>query len=59
MSVPEVARTLHRSRKTVERHKASVAEKLSLKGQAEMARLVAMVGLEWKHAKLRRLPKDR
>lgn len=55
MSVPNVARTLHRSPKTIERHKYVISEKLGLHGQAEMARLVAMVGLTYDHAKLKRV----
>ena len=51
LSVPQVAKILHRSQKTVERHKTSIAHKLHLKGQAEMVAIVTSMGLELDDAK--------
>ena len=47
MGIPQIAKTLFRSPKTLERHKTAIAKKLSLKSQAEMVRLVTMLGLEF------------
>lgn len=44
-SIPEVARLLHRSPKTIERHRESIGQKLSLQSQAEIVRIVTDVGL--------------
>ena len=54
LSVPRAAALLHRSPKTIERHKASIGKKLQLKGQAEMVAIVTSVGLEISDAKLKR-----
>ncbi|MGB7347643.1 MAG: LuxR C-terminal-related transcriptional regulator [Pirellulaceae bacterium] len=56
LSVPKVAATLHRSPKTIQRHKAAISEKLHLRGQAELVSIVATAGLEVSDAHLRRLP---
>lgn len=55
MSVPRAAAILHRSPKTIERHKESVSKKLSLRGQAELVYLVTSLGLELSDARLKRL----
>jgi DNA-binding CsgD family transcriptional regulator len=55
MSVPKAAKILHRSPKTVQRHKAAISQKLELHGQAELVSLVASLGLELSHIKLKRL----
>jgi DNA-binding CsgD family transcriptional regulator len=54
MSVPKAAALLHRSPKTVQRHKAAISQKLELHGQAEIVSMVASLGLELSHAKLQR-----
>jgi DNA-binding CsgD family transcriptional regulator len=54
MSVPHVARVLHRSPKTIQRHKAAISEKLQVRGQAEMVAIVTALGLEPSDTKLRR-----
>jgi len=46
MSVPRVATTLHRSPKTIERHKSAIATKLSLKGQSEIIYLATSLGID-------------
>ncbi|TWU64758.1 PAS and helix-turn-helix domain-containing protein [Crateriforma conspicua] len=55
LSVPDVAKYLFRSPKTIERHKTSIGHKLHLQGQVAMTRLVTQVGLDLKHAALKRL----
>lgn len=55
MSVPRAAAILHRSPKTVERHKESIGKKLALRGQSELVYLVTSMGLELSHAQLKRL----
>lgn len=55
MSVPRAAAILHRSPKTIERHKESIGKKLSLHGQAELVYLVTTMGLELSDAKRKRL----
>lgn len=54
-SVPEVAKELHRSPKTIERHKTSIGKKLSASTAAELAALVTKVGLDVDHLKLQRV----
>lgn len=51
----EIADLLHRSRKTIEKHKASIAEKLGLTSPASLARVATEAGLELHHAHLKRL----
>ncbi|TWT91574.1 PAS and helix-turn-helix domain-containing protein [Stieleria varia] len=55
LSVPQVAGLLHRSQKTIENHKSSIAQKLSLHGQAEMVSIVTSMGLEVDDAKRKRM----
>ena len=55
LSVPKVAELLHRSQKTIEHHKTSIAQKLHLKGQAEMVAIVTSMGLEVDDAKRTRM----
>lgn len=57
MSVPSIAKMLHRSPKTVQRHKSSISEKLNVSGQAEMVSIVKTVGLEIEDVTLKRLPR--
>lgn len=54
LSVPRTAAILHRSPKTIQRHKASISEKLGLRGQAEIVQIVTELGLELSDAKLKR-----
>ncbi len=56
MSVPKAAKMLHRSPKTIERHKSSISKKLQIHSQAEMVAIVSSVGLDITDAKLKRLP---
>lgn len=55
-SVPEAAAILHRSPKTVERHKASISEKLHTRGHAELVQIVTSMGLELDDVNRSRLP---
>lgn len=55
LSVPEAASILHRSPKTVQRHKAAISQKLELHGQADIVAIVTSMGLEMSDAKLKRL----
>lgn len=54
LTVPKVAATLHRSPKTIERHRESIGKKLSMRSQAELVQLVTCMGLELKHIALER-----
>jgi len=54
MSVPSAAEMLHRSPKTIERHKTAIGQKLNISGQAEMVAIVSKVGLELGDAELKR-----
>lgn len=56
LSVPRVAKLLHRSPKTIERHKASVTKKLKLHGQSELVAVITEMGLDLDDTKLKRLP---
>ena len=55
LSVPSTAKALHRSPKTLQRHKASISEKLRLSGQAEIVSIVKSVGLNITDVGLKRL----
>ncbi|WP_283430990.1 PAS and helix-turn-helix domain-containing protein [Neorhodopirellula lusitana] len=59
MSVPKVAKLLHRSPKTIERHKSSITQKLKLRGQAELIMTISEMGLDLDDLKLQRLPMPR
>ncbi len=54
LNVPRTAAVLHRSPKTIQRHKASISEKLGLRGQAELVQIVTELGLELSDAHLKR-----
>lgn len=58
LSVPQVATVLHRSPKTIQRHKAAISGKLNLSGQAEMVSIATSLGLQVEDAKLSRLGKQ-
>jgi DNA-binding CsgD family transcriptional regulator len=58
LSVPQAAAVLHRSPKTIERHKDSIGRKLSLHGQAELVQLVTSLGLELSDTRLARYEED-
>lgn len=58
MGIPEIAKTLFRSPKTLERHKTAIAKKLHLKSQAEMVRVVTLLGLHYDDAFRKRLPNE-
>lgn len=45
-SIPDVAKILHRSQKTIEKHRESIGRKLSLRSQSEIVRIVWDAGLE-------------
>ena len=55
LSVPRVAQLLHRSQKTIEHHKTSIAQKLHLRGQSEMVAIVTSVGLDIQDAHRERM----
>ena len=57
LSVPSTAKILHRSPKTIQRHKASISQKLHLSGQVEFVSLVTSAGLEISDVGLKRLRK--
>ena len=57
MSVPETARALKRSPKTIEHHKDSISRKLNARGQSELVAIVTTLGLDLDDLKLRRLPR--
>ncbi len=54
LTVPKVAATLHRSPKTIERHREAIGKKLSMHSQAELVHLITCMGLELKHIELQR-----
>ncbi|TWU23060.1 Bacterial regulatory protein, luxR family [Novipirellula galeiformis] len=61
-SVPGVAKMLHRSPRTIERHKTEIGRKLGYSTLAEIARAVGHLGLTYDHVQLERfhaLAKDR
>ena len=45
MSVPEAARHLHRSARTVEAHRYAIGQKLKVRNQAELAQVARLAGL--------------
>ena len=45
LSIPSIAAQLHRSTKTVERHKEAIGEKLRIRRHADLVRMVTLVGL--------------
>ncbi len=55
ISVPKVAQLLHRSPKTVQRHKASISTKLRVRGQAELVQVITAMGLDLDDTRLKRL----
>lgn len=54
LSVPRTARALHRSPKTIQRHKAAIGKKLNISGQADIVAIVTALGLDLKDARLER-----
>lgn len=54
LSVPRTAAILHRSAKTIQRHKAAISKKLGLHGQAELVHFVTQMGLDLKDTRLKR-----
>ncbi|WP_246146437.1 PAS and helix-turn-helix domain-containing protein [Rubripirellula lacrimiformis] len=56
MSVPRVAQLLHRSPKTIQRHKAAISTKLGVHGQAELVAIITEMGLELDDANRKRFP---
>ncbi len=54
LTIPETAKLLHRSPKTIERHKESIGRKLALKRQSDLVELVTSVGLQLTDTKLKR-----
>ncbi|MFG0262643.1 MAG: LuxR C-terminal-related transcriptional regulator [Novipirellula sp. JB048] len=53
-SVPEVAKMLYRSPRTIERHKTEIGRKLGYSTLAEIARAVGHLGLTYDHVQLER-----
>lgn len=56
LSVPRTAAILHRSVKTIQRHKATITKKLGLRGQAEVVQFVTEMGLDLQDTQRKRLP---
>jgi len=54
-SVPETARLLHRSPRTIERHKEQIGHKLGASTIAEIVKIVSRLGLSVDHLQLKRL----
>jgi len=54
LSVPKAAAVLHRSPKTIERHKSSIGHKLGLHGQAEIVAVTTAMGLDINDTRLPR-----
>lgn len=54
LTVPQAAATLHRSPKTIERHREAIGKKLCMHSQSELVQLVTWMGLELKHISLER-----
>ncbi len=50
LTSPEIAERLHRSPKTIERHRATVAAKLRARNRIELARIAIAAGLEMQDA---------
>jgi DNA-binding CsgD family transcriptional regulator len=55
LNIPSISRVLFRSPKTLERHKTAIARKLSLKSQADIVRIVSLLGLSYDDTKRKRL----
>ena len=55
MSVPAAAKLLHRSPKTIERHKSAISHKLDVHGQSDLVAIVTSMGLELDDVSLKRL----
>lgn len=54
MSLSGIARLLHRSAKTIEKHRDAIGRKLGVSGRVELARMAAAAGLEVSDAGLKR-----
>lgn len=54
LTVPQVAATLHRSPKTVERHKEAIAKKLCMHSQSQLVQVITTMGLQLKDTALQR-----
>ncbi len=59
MTLDEIAKLLHRSRKTIDNHRTSIAKKLGESSRVRLAQLAEQAGLELKDADLRRIPTRR
>jgi DNA-binding CsgD family transcriptional regulator len=57
MSVPGTAQVLHRSPKTVERHKEAIAKKLRMHSQAQLVQAITTMGLKLEDTALKRFTK--
>lgn len=57
-SIPEVAKILHRSQKTIEKHRESIGRKLAVRSQSEIVRIVWDAGLEISDITKQRLRQD-
>jgi len=58
MSLKDVARVMHRSPKTIDRHKMSISQKLHLSGQKDMVSIVTSLGLDVSDAHLERMSRE-
>lgn len=55
MTTDEIAKDLHRSPKTIEAHRSSIARKLGVKNRVQLAELARKAALEIRHADLKRV----
>ncbi|MFI4893874.1 MAG: LuxR C-terminal-related transcriptional regulator [Phycisphaerales bacterium JB058] len=55
MTTDEIAKDLHRSAKTIEAHRSSIARKLGVKNRVQLAELARKAALEIHHADLKRV----
>lgn len=55
MTLDEIAKLLHRSRKTIDNHRTSIAKKLGESSRVRLAQIAEQAGLEVRDAELRRI----
>ncbi|MCA9274257.1 MAG: helix-turn-helix transcriptional regulator [Phycisphaerales bacterium] len=55
LTTDEIAKDLHRSAKTIEAHRSSIARKLGVKNRVQLAELARKAALEIRHADLKRV----
>jgi DNA-binding CsgD family transcriptional regulator len=54
LNIPQIAQTIHRSPRTIERHRDSIAAKLKVRDRVGLAQLAQAAGLELRDAALKR-----